>query len=71
MRRPAVVLSLTALLSAPIAAQRAPHLELVDTAVLRAPRLIESSGAAPSHSVRGVVWTHDDSGDEPRLYATD
>ena len=48
-----------------------PHLELLDTAVLRAPRLIESSGAAPSHRVRGVVWTHNDSGDEPRLYATD
>lgn len=71
MRRPAVVLSLTVLLAAPVAAQRVPRLELLDTAVLRAPRLIESSGAAPSHRVRGVVWTHNDSGDEPRLYATD
>ena len=71
MRRPAVVLSLTVLLSAPVAAQRLPHLELLDTAVLRTPRLIESSGAAPSHRVRGVVWTHNDSGDDARLYATD
>ena len=71
MRGPAVALSLTVILAAPIASQRAPHLELLDTAVLRAPRLIESSGAAPSHRVRGVVWTHNDSGDGPRLYATD
>jgi hypothetical protein len=44
---------------------------LVDTAVLRSPRLIESSGVTPSARVRGVLWTHNDSGDEPRLYATD
>jgi len=71
VRRPAAVLSLTVLISAPAVEQRAPRLELLDTAVLRAPRLIESSGAAASHRVRGVIWTHNDSGDEPRLYATD
>jgi hypothetical protein len=52
-------------------AQRAPSLELLDTAVLQAPRLVESSGIAPSARVHGVLWTHNDSGDEPRLYATD
>lgn len=52
-------------------AQGAPRLELVDTAVLRSPRLVESSGVTPSARVRGVLWTHNDSGDEPRLYATD
>ena len=55
----------------PALAQRVPRLELLDTAVLRAPRLVESSGIAPSARVRGVLWTHNDSGDEPRLYATD
>jgi len=44
---------------------------LLDTAVLRARRLVESSGIAPSARVGGVYWTHNDSGDEPRLYATD
>ncbi len=55
----------------PVVAQPPPRLELLDTAVLRAPRLTESSGLAPSTRVRGVLWTHNDSGDEPRLYATD
>lgn len=67
----AIALSLSVLMAVPVAAQRAPRLELLDTAVLRSPRLLESSGAAPSHRVRGVVWTHNDSGHEPRLYATD
>ena len=71
VHRLAVTLALAAGLSPKAAAQRPPRLELVDTAVLRAPRLTESSGAAPSHRTRGVYWTHNDSGDQPRLYATD
>jgi hypothetical protein len=43
---------------------------LVDTAVIAAPRLGESSGVASSSRV-GVYWTHNDSGDDPFLYATD
>ncbi len=31
----------------------------------------ESSGLAASHAHPGVFWTHNDSGDEPRLYALD
>ena len=53
------------------AAQNAVRLALVDTAVFQAPRLVESSGVTPSTRRPGVVWTHNDSGDEPRLYATD
>lgn len=62
---------LVALLPA-LAAQQppAPSVSLIDTAVLAAPRLAESSGAAPSRR-RGVYWTHNDSGDDPVLYATD
>ena len=35
------------------------------------PRLTESSGAAVSRAYPGVLWTHNDSGDQPYLYATD
>jgi hypothetical protein len=52
-------------------AQSVPRLQLLDTAVLRAPRLVESSGLAPSTRAPGVLWTHNDGGDQPRLYATD
>ena len=34
-------------------------------------RLHESSGVAVSHAYPGVLWTHNDSGDGPYLYATD
>src|SRR2546428_7078065 len=36
----------------------------------QSPRLVESSGVAVSHAYRGVLWTHNDSGDGPYLYAT-
>ncbi|MEX2156598.1 MAG: hypothetical protein WD773_07130 [Gemmatimonadales bacterium] len=35
------------------------------------PRLRESSGVAVSRAYPGVLWTHNDSGDGPYLYATD
>lgn len=35
------------------------------------PELRESSGLGASHAYPGVFWTHNDSGDEPRLYALD
>jgi len=34
-------------------------------------RIIESSGVAVSRSHPGVLWTHNDSGDGPYVYATD
>jgi hypothetical protein len=37
----------------------------------RDPALHESSGVAVSHRYPGVLWTHNDSGDGPYLYATD
>jgi len=69
--RSALVLLFAAAVTSRAAAQPAPRLELVDTATLRARRLVESSGVTPSRAARGVLWTHNDSGDEPRLYATD
>ena len=35
------------------------------------PRVIESSGVAVSRAHPGILWTHNDSGDGPYLYATD
>lgn len=52
-------------------AQTPVRVEVVDTASLAAPRLVESSGVAASALVPGVYWTHNDSGDGPFLYATD
>lgn len=41
------------------------------TGVFQAPRVVESSGVAVSRAHPGVLWTHNDSGDGPYLYATD
>jgi hypothetical protein len=39
-------------------------------AAFQAPRVTESSGVVASHAHPGVLWTHNDSGDGPYLYAT-
>lgn len=44
---------------------------LVLQATFQSPRLVESSGVAVSHAYPGVLWSHNDSGDGPYLYATD
>jgi hypothetical protein len=69
----ALLALLTILLAAadPGAAQEQYRLERIDTAVVAARRLTESSGVVASALVRGVYWTHNDSGDGPFLYATD
>lgn len=43
----------------------------VQTGEFASPRLRESSGVAVSRAHPGVLWTHNDSGDGPYLYATD
>lgn len=48
-----------------------PGLVLLDTAVLQAPLLEESSGIVASRARRGVFWTVNDSGNDPLLFATD
>jgi hypothetical protein len=52
------------------ASAQQPSVTLVDTAVLAAPRLGESSGVAASARV-GVYWSLNDSGDGAILYTTD
>lgn len=41
------------------------------TATIRSDRLQETSGVVVSRAHRGVLWSHNDSGDGPYLYATD
>jgi hypothetical protein len=53
------------------AAQTPVRVEAIASAILAAPRLVESSGVALSALAPGVYWTHNDSGDGPFLYATD
>jgi len=49
--------------------QSAPSVAL--TGMLHSPRVKESSGIAVSHAHPGVLWTHNDSGDDAYVYATD
>lgn len=58
--------------AAPALAQeiRVP-LELRPLATWQSAVLRESSGLAASHRYPGILWTHNDSGDGPVLYATD
>lgn len=60
-----------ALLAPARAEAQLPAVTLLDTAVLQAPRLAESSGVTASHRRPGIYWTHNDSGDGPFLYTTD
>lgn len=41
------------------------------TGTFQSPRVSESSGVVVSRAHPGVLWTHNDSGDGPYLYATD
>ncbi|MGH9258510.1 MAG: hypothetical protein ACRD08_01235, partial [Acidimicrobiales bacterium] len=41
------------------------------TATIRSDRLQETSGVAVSRAHRGLLWSHNDSGNDPYLYATD
>lgn len=41
------------------------------TGEIRSPRVVEASGVAVSRDHPGVLWTHNDSGDGPYLYAMD
>ena len=66
-----LLLCACAAVAPPAPAQAVIRLELVDTAVFRARRVVESSGVTPSARRPGVLWTHNDSGDDARLYATD
>ncbi len=55
-----------------LALQSAPGTPRVTLAVnLQSPRVRESSGVVVSRAHRGVLWTHNDSGDGPYVYATD
>ena len=52
-----------------LALQSLPRVALTGT--LHSPRVKESSGIAASRAHPGVLWTHNDSGDDAYVYATD
>jgi hypothetical protein len=68
MRMP--LLALAAVLAVRQGTAEAQSVTVIDTALLAAPRLIESSGVTASARA-GVFWSHNDSGDGPFLYAAD
>jgi hypothetical protein len=63
----AALLCLAVASSAPAPAQEAEGAEVALR--LQDPRIYESSGLALSRRHQAVLWTHNDSGDDPRLYA--
>ena len=63
----ALLAAVLALLAGPAPAQE--NQEAVVATRLEDPRIVESSGLALSRRHPGVVWTHNDSGDEARLFA--
>lgn len=63
-----VVLAAALLASAPAGSAAAVG-EESDLLTIRDDRITESSGLAPSAQHPGVYWTHNDSGDQPRLFA--
>lgn len=81
-RLPLVVLGITTLVGAAnprcclLLAQTEPVEEVrfdtpVELAKLEKDAITESSGLAPSQQSPDVFWTHNDSGDEPRVFAFD
>lgn len=58
-------------LTALVVLQTAAAAAAVQTGEFASPRLRESSGVAVSRAHPDVLWTHNDSGDGPYLYATD
>ena len=71
MRHFALIAAGVAAVATHARAQTPVRVEVIDTAFLAAPRLVESSGVVASELVPGVYWSHNDSGDGPFLYATD
>lgn len=65
-----------ALMAPPAAAAQSPWrlerpVEAHQTGMFADKRISESSGVAPSRRTPGLLWTHDDSGEPPYLFATD
>jgi hypothetical protein len=66
-RLAAVLAAALLCLALPASAQEVPGAEVAMR--LQDPRIVESSGLALSRRHPGVVWTHNDSGDQARLFA--
>ena len=68
MKRTLAVLALSAVLLVPATGAQAAAKAPVDRTITD-DRITESSGLAPSLLHPGVIWTHNDSGNSPRIYA--
>lgn len=55
----------------PAAAASGPACRIAQTAVPLADEISEASGAAVSRTHRGTIWLHNDSGNDPVLFAVD
>src|SRR5712691_4960515 len=66
---PSKPISLVAVILLLLTLQSIPSVALTGT--LQSPRVKESSGIAASRAHPGVLWTHNDSGDDAYVYATD
>lgn len=66
-----LVVGLAAVADRSAAQEFTTPLELRRVATWASPRLRESSGVAVSRTHRGLLWTHNDSGDGPNLYLAD
>jgi hypothetical protein len=63
------IAALWCLVPAAPAQQRTPSVAEL-TGTLRSPLVTESSGVAASRRHPGILWTHNDAGDDAVLYAT-
>lgn len=59
------------LLSLLLLQSAAPAVSSTLTGTFKSPRVTESSGVVVSRAHPGILWTHNDTGDGPFLYATD
>src|SRR5207245_2694818 len=66
---PSKAILLVAVILLLLTLQSIPSVALTGT--LHSPRVKESSGIAASRAHPGVLWTHNDSGDDAYVYATD
>lgn len=69
MNRPLSPLTLLWCATGPLLAQQRQPAAVERTGTFQWPKIAESSGVAVSRTHRGVLWTHNDSGDGPFLYA--
>jgi hypothetical protein len=67
----AFLFAMTAANATAVASQSSRAASFEQTGILESAKVIESSGIAVSRVHGGILWTHNDSGDDPIVYAID